>query len=154
LHHDRHHRWYHRFHLHRHHHRRCCRHFYRSHPRLLLYHHAHRCCHCCHRPLHPRHHPHHHHPHRRLLHHHLPAASAATLASLGLAAAALPSRSRSGTDLLSTKEVNSSSKGVGRDKGGGAHPSKRGVRGVPRAAPTATMLDSAASRCFSRSSTV
>ncbi|CAI7846296.1 unnamed protein product [Closterium sp. NIES-54] len=54
-----------------------------------------------------------------------PAATAPAPATLALAAAALPTR-RSSLDILSTKDVNSSSKGVGRGKGGGGAPLKEG----------------------------
>ncbi|CAI7890886.1 unnamed protein product [Closterium sp. NIES-53] len=57
------------------------------------------------------------------------AAAATTLATLALAAAALPTKSRSSPNILSTKDVNSSSRSVGRGQGGGGvgHPSKKGV---------------------------
>ncbi|CAI7750741.1 unnamed protein product [Closterium sp. NIES-53] len=55
-----------------------------------------------------------------------PAATSTTLASLALAAAALPTRSRSILDLLSTKDVNSSSRSVGGGKGAGGTPLKEG----------------------------
>ncbi|CAI7751418.1 unnamed protein product [Closterium sp. NIES-54] len=54
-----------------------------------------------------------------------PAATSTTPATLALAAAALPT-SRSSPDILSTKEVNSSSRGVGGGKGGGGTPLKEG----------------------------
>ncbi|CAI7810548.1 unnamed protein product [Closterium sp. NIES-53] len=54
-----------------------------------------------------------------------PAATATTPATLALAAAALPT-SRSNLDVLSTKDINSSSRGVGRGKGGGGTPLKEG----------------------------
>ncbi|CAI7757747.1 unnamed protein product [Closterium sp. NIES-53] len=57
-----------------------------------------------------------------------PAATATTLASLALAAAALPTKSRSSPDVLSTKDVNSSSRSVGGGKGGGGTPLKEGTR--------------------------
>ncbi|CAI7782793.1 unnamed protein product, partial [Closterium sp. NIES-53] len=69
------------------------------------------------------------------------AATTTTPATLSLAAAALCT-SRSSPDVLSTKDVNSSRRGVGGGKGGGGAPLKEG-RGVPRAAPTATTLVSA-----------
>ncbi|CAI7759023.1 unnamed protein product [Closterium sp. NIES-53] len=53
-----------------------------------------------------------------------PAATAATLASLALAAAALPTKSRSSPNLLSTKDVSSSSRSVGGSNGGGGTPLK------------------------------
>ncbi|CAI7880273.1 unnamed protein product, partial [Closterium sp. NIES-53] len=49
-----------------------------------------------------------------------PAATATTLATLALAVAALPTKSRSSLDILSTKDVNSSSRRVGGGKGGSA----------------------------------
>ncbi|CAI7862776.1 unnamed protein product, partial [Closterium sp. NIES-53] len=54
-----------------------------------------------------------------------PAATSTTLATLALAAAALPT-SRSSLDILSTKDVNSSSRGIGGGKGGGGTPLKEG----------------------------
>ncbi|CAI7757799.1 unnamed protein product [Closterium sp. NIES-54] len=54
-----------------------------------------------------------------------PASTATTPATLALAAAALPT-SRSSPDILSTKDVNSSNRGVGGSKGGGATPLKEG----------------------------
>ncbi|CAI7834711.1 unnamed protein product [Closterium sp. NIES-53] len=53
-------------------------------------------------------------------------ATSTTLASLALATAALPTRSRSSPDVLSTKDVNSSSRSVGGGKGGGGTPLKEG----------------------------
>ncbi|CAI5530875.1 unnamed protein product [Closterium sp. Naga37s-1] len=53
------------------------------------------------------------------------AATATTLATLALAGAALRT-SRSGPDVLSTKDVNSSSRGVGGGTGGGGAPLKEG----------------------------
>ncbi|CAI7903015.1 unnamed protein product [Closterium sp. NIES-53] len=52
------------------------------------------------------------------------AATATTPATLALAAAALPTKSRSSPDILSTKDVNSSSRSVGGGKGGGGTPLK------------------------------
>ncbi|CAI7746142.1 unnamed protein product [Closterium sp. NIES-54] len=54
-----------------------------------------------------------------------PAATATTPTTLALAAAVLPT-SRSNSDVLSTKDVNSSSRGVGGGKGGGGTPLKEG----------------------------
>ncbi|CAI7890104.1 unnamed protein product [Closterium sp. NIES-54] len=54
-----------------------------------------------------------------------PAATATTPATLAVAAAALPT-SRSSPDILSTKDVNSSSRGVGGGKGGGGTPLEEG----------------------------
>ncbi|CAI7889405.1 unnamed protein product [Closterium sp. NIES-53] len=62
-----------------------------------------------------------------------PAATSTTLAFLALVAAVLPTRSRSIPDVLSTKDVNSSSRSVGRGKGGGGTPLKeRCVRSATR----------------------
>ncbi|CAI7757978.1 unnamed protein product [Closterium sp. NIES-54] len=55
-----------------------------------------------------------------------PGATATTPATLSLAAAALPTNSRSSPDILSTKDVNSNSRGVGGGKGGGGTPLKEG----------------------------
>ncbi|CAI7915022.1 unnamed protein product, partial [Closterium sp. NIES-54] len=54
-----------------------------------------------------------------------PAATATTPATLALVAVAIPT-SRSSPDILSTKDVNSSSRGVGRGKKGGGTPLKEG----------------------------
>ncbi|CAI7928736.1 unnamed protein product [Closterium sp. NIES-54] len=55
-----------------------------------------------------------------------PAAIVTTLATLALAAAVLPSNSRSSPDILSTKDVNSSSRSAGGGKEGGGTPLKQG----------------------------
>ncbi|CAI7853104.1 unnamed protein product, partial [Closterium sp. NIES-53] len=55
-----------------------------------------------------------------------PTATATTPATLALAAVALPINSRTGPDVLSTKDVNSSRKVVGGSKGGGGTPLKEG----------------------------
>ncbi|CAI7864237.1 unnamed protein product [Closterium sp. NIES-54] len=73
-----------------------------------------------------------------------PAATATTRATLALAAAALPTNSRSNLDILSTKDVNSSSKGVGGGKGGGGKPLKEGRA---RSATSGTYSDYASLSC-------
>ncbi|CAI7888948.1 unnamed protein product, partial [Closterium sp. NIES-53] len=55
-----------------------------------------------------------------------PAATATTLATLALAVAALPTKSRSSPDILSTKDVNCSSRSVRGGKGGRGKPLKEG----------------------------
>ncbi|CAI7806758.1 unnamed protein product [Closterium sp. NIES-54] len=55
-----------------------------------------------------------------------PAATATNLATLALAVAALPTKSRSSPNILSTKDVNSSSRSVGGGKGGGGAPLNEG----------------------------
>ncbi|CAI7800465.1 unnamed protein product [Closterium sp. NIES-54] len=55
-----------------------------------------------------------------------PAATATTFATLALAAVALPTKSRSSPDILSTKDVNISSRSVRGGKGGGGTPLKEG----------------------------
>ncbi|CAI7735107.1 unnamed protein product [Closterium sp. NIES-53] len=73
-----------------------------------------------------------------------PAATSTTLASFVLAAAALPTRSRSRPDLLSTNDVNSSSRSVGGGKGGGGTPLKEGC---VRSAMSSTLSDYASLSC-------
>ncbi|CAI7763294.1 unnamed protein product [Closterium sp. NIES-54] len=73
-----------------------------------------------------------------------PAATATTLATLALAATALPTKSRSSPDLLSTKDVNSSSRSVGGGKGGGVTPLKEGRA---RSATSSTYSDYASLSC-------
>ncbi|CAI7853703.1 unnamed protein product, partial [Closterium sp. NIES-54] len=73
-----------------------------------------------------------------------PAAPSTTLASLALAATALPTRSRSSPDLLSTKDVNSSSRSVGGGKGGGGTPL---IEGCARSATSSTYSDYASLSC-------
>ncbi|CAI7783378.1 unnamed protein product [Closterium sp. NIES-53] len=73
-----------------------------------------------------------------------PAATATTLASLVLAAAALPTKSRSSPDVLSTKDVNSSSRSEGGGKGGGGTPLKEGCA---RSATSKTYSDYASLSC-------
>ncbi|CAI7897114.1 unnamed protein product [Closterium sp. NIES-54] len=55
-----------------------------------------------------------------------PATTATTLATLALAVASLPTKSRSSPDILSTKDVNRSSRSVGGGKGRGGTPLKEG----------------------------
>ncbi|CAI7841788.1 unnamed protein product [Closterium sp. NIES-53] len=64
-------------------------------------------------------------------------ATTTTPATLALAAAALPT-SRSSTDILSTKDVNSTSRGVGGGKWGGGTPLKEGCA---RSATSGTYSD-------------
>ncbi|CAI7865314.1 unnamed protein product [Closterium sp. NIES-53] len=73
-----------------------------------------------------------------------PAATSTTLASLALAAAAFPNRSRSSPNLLSTKDVNSSSRSIGGGKGGGGTPLKEGCE---RSATSSTYSDNASLSC-------
>ncbi|CAI7853833.1 unnamed protein product [Closterium sp. NIES-53] len=54
------------------------------------------------------------------------AATATTPTTLALSTAALPTKSRNSPDIRSTKDVNSSSRGVGGGKGGGGTPLKEG----------------------------
>ncbi|CAI5946139.1 unnamed protein product [Closterium sp. NIES-64] len=75
-----------------------------------------------------------------------PDSSTCALAPLALARSASPARGRRRADRLKTKQVGSSSRGNRGQQGEGEHPSKMGVRGSPREAPTATMLFSAARR--------
>ncbi|CAI7764088.1 unnamed protein product [Closterium sp. NIES-53] len=72
------------------------------------------------------------------------AATSTTLASLALAAAALPTRSRSSLDVLSTKDVNNSSRSVIGGKGGGGTPLKEGCA---RSAMSSTYSDYASLSC-------
>ncbi|CAI7837215.1 unnamed protein product [Closterium sp. NIES-53] len=72
-----------------------------------------------------------------------PAATSTTLATLALAAATLPT-SRSSPDILSTKDVNSSSRGVGGGKGGGGAPLKEGRA---RSATSGTYTDYTSLSC-------
>ncbi|CAI7841200.1 unnamed protein product [Closterium sp. NIES-53] len=74
-----------------------------------------------------------------------PVATSTTLASLALAAAALPTRSRSSPDVFSTKDVNSSSRSVGGGKGGGGTPIKEGCA---RSATSNTYSDYASLSCM------
>ncbi|CAI7806981.1 unnamed protein product [Closterium sp. NIES-54] len=73
-----------------------------------------------------------------------PAPTSTTLASLAYAVAALPTRSRSSPDLLSTKDVNSSNKSVGGGKGEGGTPLKEGCA---RSAMSGTYNDYASLSC-------
>ncbi|CAI7886643.1 unnamed protein product [Closterium sp. NIES-54] len=73
-----------------------------------------------------------------------PAATATTLATLALTAAALPTKSRSSPDILSTKDVNSSSRSVGGGKGGGGTPFKEGCA---RSAMSSTYTDYTSLSC-------
>ncbi|CAI7929740.1 unnamed protein product [Closterium sp. NIES-54] len=76
-----------------------------------------------------------------------PAATATTLATLALAATALPTKSRSIPNIISSKDVNSSSRSVGGGKGGGGTPLKKGCPrplGPSAAAATATTAATAA----------
>ncbi|CAI7846491.1 unnamed protein product [Closterium sp. NIES-54] len=71
-------------------------------------------------------------------------ATPTTLASLALATAAPPTRSRRSRDLLSTKEVNSSSRIERGGKGGGGTPLKEGSA---RSATSSTYSNYASLRC-------
>ncbi|CAI7734449.1 unnamed protein product [Closterium sp. NIES-54] len=71
-------------------------------------------------------------------------ATSTTPATLALAAAALPSKSRSSLDILSTKDVNSSSTSVGGGKGGGGTPLKEGCA---RSATSSTYSEYASLSC-------
>ncbi|CAI7813510.1 unnamed protein product, partial [Closterium sp. NIES-53] len=73
-----------------------------------------------------------------------PAATSTTLASLALAAAALPTRSISSLDVLSTKDVNNSSRSVGGGMGGGGTLLKEGCA---RSAPSSTYNDYTSLSC-------
>ncbi|CAI7900563.1 unnamed protein product, partial [Closterium sp. NIES-54] len=73
-----------------------------------------------------------------------PAATSTTLASLAHAAAVLPTRSKRSPDLLTTKDVNSSSRSVGGGKGGGGTPLKEGCA---RSATSSTYSDYASLCC-------
>ncbi|CAI7905144.1 unnamed protein product [Closterium sp. NIES-53] len=70
---------------------------------------------------------------------------AATSTTLALAAAALPTRIRSSPDVLSTKDVNSSSRIVGGGKGGGGTPLKEGCA---RSATSSTYSNYASLSCI------
>ncbi|CAI5495709.1 unnamed protein product [Closterium sp. Naga37s-1] len=71
------------------------------------------------------------------------AATSTTPATLALAAAALPT-SRISSDFFSTKDVNSSSRGVGGGKGGGGTPLKEGCA---RSATSSTYSDYTSLSC-------
>ncbi|CAI7779741.1 unnamed protein product [Closterium sp. NIES-54] len=73
-----------------------------------------------------------------------PAATATTLATLALATTALPTKIRSSPDILSTKNVNSSSRSVGGGKGGGGTPLKERYA---RSATSSTYSDYASLSC-------
>ncbi|CAI7875395.1 unnamed protein product [Closterium sp. NIES-54] len=73
-----------------------------------------------------------------------PAATSTTLASLALAAAALPTRSISSLYVLSTKDVNNSSRSVGGGMGGGGTLLKEGCA---RSAPSSTYNDYTSLSC-------
>ncbi|CAI7902018.1 unnamed protein product [Closterium sp. NIES-53] len=73
-----------------------------------------------------------------------PAATSTTPATLALAAAALPTKSKSSPDILSTKDVNTSTRSVGGGKGGGGTPLKEGCA---RSATSSTYSDYASLSC-------
>ncbi|CAI7840006.1 unnamed protein product [Closterium sp. NIES-53] len=105
--------------------------------------HPHRCHHRHHRSPHSRHHLRH--LHRlHCLHHHHPCCHATTLATLALAAVALPTKSRSSPNILSTKDVSSSSRNVGGGMGGGGTLLKEGCA---RSATSSTYSDYASLSC-------
>ncbi|CAI7910977.1 unnamed protein product [Closterium sp. NIES-54] len=72
------------------------------------------------------------------------ASTSTTLATLALVAAALPTKSKSIPNILSTKDVNSSSRSVGGGKGGGGAPLKEGCA---RSATSSTYSDYASLSC-------